>query len=166
MENFCLEMLSNAECFQGTQYVEPMLSPGWGTREAVSNPASWRPRVPASAETSGWHIPSSAGHLSSPHQLKGCEQNLPSSRELSEQGLPAALGQRLLLLLPQRSRWLGCRAAQNDKGLPGPSGYPCCLGLFQSAAPAKHTPQLPSRAQELPAFTPNALCPKKEAGAY
>lgn len=27
MKNFCLEMLSNAECFQGTRNVEPALYP-------------------------------------------------------------------------------------------------------------------------------------------
>lgn len=49
MKNFCLEMLSNAECFQGTGNVEPMLYPCRGAGEAWCSPISlphvacWRP---------------------------------------------------------------------------------------------------------------------------
>lgn len=55
MKNFCWEMLSNAECFQGTRNVEPALYPPPGAGEDWSSPLSvpqsarWRPGLPSGA---------------------------------------------------------------------------------------------------------------------
>lgn len=64
MKNFCLEMLSNAECFQGTRNVEPALYPLLGCRGSLvlsSFPATYS-LLETWATVRGWVGSGVCGH--------------------------------------------------------------------------------------------------------
>lgn len=88
------------------------------------------------AEISGWRIPSSTGALRLSSQLRVCAQ-AAQPRELSEQGLQAPVGQRLLL--PGYRPYSGCRGAQNFITTSRAPRCPCCL-TASVRCPLQHTP--------------------------